>query len=35
MTARNKWLLAHAEAPEAQNGAYVGLVGKNLDIAKD
>ena len=35
MTARNKWLLAHAEAPEAQNGAYVGLTGKNLDIAKD
>lgn len=35
MTARNKWLLAHAEASEAQNGAYVGLVGENIDIAND
>lgn len=34
MTARNKWLLAHPEAPEAANGAYVGLVGKNIDIAE-
>ena len=33
MTARNKWLLAHAEASEAHNGAYVGLVGENIDIA--
>lgn len=33
MTARNKWLLAHRDAPEAQSGAYVGLVGENIDIA--
>ena len=29
----NKWLLAHAEASEAAEGAYIGLVGENLDIA--
>ena len=34
MTARNKWLLAHAESTEAADGAYVGLTGKNIDIAK-
>ena len=33
MTARNKWLLAHAESAEAASGAYVGLVGENIDIA--
>ena len=33
MTARNKWLLAHAESSEAADGAYVGLVGENIDIA--
>lgn len=33
LTARNKWLLAHAESSEAKNGAYVGLVGENIDIA--
>lgn len=32
LTARNKWLLAHAESSEAKNGAYVGLVGENIDI---
>lgn len=31
--ARNKWLLAHAESSEAAQGAYVGLVGENIDIA--
>ena len=31
----NKWLLAHPEAGEVQSGAYVGLKGKNLDIAVD
>ncbi len=31
--ARNKWLIAHAEASEAADGAYVGLVGDNIDIA--
>lgn len=33
MTARNKWLLAHADSAPAKDGAYVGLVGENLDIA--
>ena len=33
MTARNKWLIAHADSRPARNGAYVGLVGENLDIA--
>ena len=32
MTARNKWLLAHPDAPEAQNGAHVGLIGENISI---
>ena len=31
--AKNKWLLAHAESGEAAQGAYVGLVGENIDIA--
>ena len=31
--AANKWLLAHPDASEAQNGAYVGLTGENIDIA--
>lgn len=31
--ARNKWLLAHPESGEAGQGAYVGLVGENIDIA--
>jgi ureidoglycolate hydrolase len=35
MTACNKWLLAHAEAAEAKDGAYVGLDGVNIDIAGD
>lgn len=30
--ARNKWLIAHSEAPEAAQGAYVGLTGENLKI---
>ena len=33
--ARNKWLLAHADASEAADGAYVGLVGENIDIQND
>ncbi len=33
--ARNKWLIAHAEASEAADGAYVGLVGENIDIQND
>jgi len=34
LLARNKWLLAHPDSPEAKNGAYVGLTGKNIDIAQ-
>jgi len=33
--ARNKWLLAHPESSEAADGAWVGLVGENIDIAAD
>ena len=32
--ARNKWLLAHPESGEAKQGAYIGLTGENIDIAK-
>ena len=32
--ARNKWLIAHADASEATQGAYVGLTGVNIDIAE-
>ena len=32
--ARNKWLLAHPESGEAKQGAYVGLVGENIDISR-
>lgn len=28
----NKWLLAHKDAPEAKQGAYVGLVGENIKV---
>ena len=31
--ARNKWLLAHPQSDEAKLGAYVGLVGSNIDIS--
>lgn len=31
--ARNKWLLAHKDTSEAADGAYIGLVGENIDIA--
>lgn len=30
--ARNKWLIAHPDAPEASQGAYVGLTGRNLQL---
>ncbi len=33
--ARNKWLLAHADSPEAREGAVIALTGENIDIAKD
>ncbi|WP_026652540.1 DUF4867 family protein [Butyrivibrio proteoclasticus] len=35
LTATNKWLLAHAEASEAKDGAWVGITGENIDIASD
>lgn len=36
LTARNKWLLAHAESSEArEQGAVIGLKGVNIDIAAD
>ena len=35
LRARNKWLIAHPDAREAGTGAYVGLVGKNIDISED
>ena len=35
LRACNKWLIAHAEANEASDGAYVGLVGENVDISAD
>ncbi len=35
MTARNKWLLAHEDTSEAKAGAYIGLKGKNINIADD
>lgn len=35
LTAKNKWLLAHPESSEAGQGAYAGLTGENIDIAKD
>ena len=32
--ARNKWLIAHPDSSEAKQGAFVGLSGINIDIAK-
>lgn len=29
----NKWLLAHKDSSEAAAGAYIGLVGDNIDVA--
>ena len=29
---RNKWLIAHPDAPEAAQGAYIGLLGENLTV---
>ena len=31
----NKWLLAHPETDQVAAGAYVGLVGKNIDLTVD
>lgn len=33
--ARNKWLLAHAESGEAAQGAFVGLLGENIDLSSE
>ncbi|MDD5936140.1 MAG: DUF4867 family protein [Clostridiales bacterium] len=33
--ASNKWLIAHPDTNEAKNGAYVGITGKNIDLAND
>lgn len=30
--AKNKWLLAHPDSPEAGEGAYVGLTGENIHL---
>ena len=30
--ARNKWLIAHPDSPEAKQGAYVGLAGMNITL---
>lgn len=30
--ARNKWLVAHPDAPEAARGAYIGLTGENPTV---
>lgn len=30
----NKWLLAHPDSAEAVNGAYIGLIGANIDISE-
>ena len=35
LRACNKWLLAHKDASEASDGAYIGLTGENPDIAAD
>lgn len=35
LRARNKWLIAHPESVEAAQGAFVGLLGPNIDIAKE
>ncbi len=32
--ARNKWLIAHKDSNEASQGAFVGLVGENIDISR-
>lgn len=32
--ARNKWLIAHKDTSEAKAGAFVGLMGENIDLSK-
>ncbi|MCI1208780.1 MAG: DUF4867 family protein [Treponema sp.] len=33
--ASNKWLIAHPDSKPAQNGAFAGITGKNIDILHD
>ena len=33
LRARNKWLIAHKDSSEANEGAYVGISGENIDIS--
>ena len=33
--ASNKWLIAHPDTNEAKSGAYVGITGKNIDLANE
>ncbi|MCR5100142.1 MAG: DUF4867 family protein [Butyrivibrio sp.] len=33
LRANNKWLIAHKDASEAQDGAFVGIDGVNIDLA--
>lgn len=37
LRSKNKWLIVHPDAPAAQNGAYIGVTGKNivLNIIQD
>ena len=35
LRATNKWLIAHADANEAKDGAWVGITGENINIAGD
>lgn len=32
LRARNKWLIAHPDTAEAEDGAFVGIDGENIDI---
>ncbi len=34
LRARNNWLIAHPDASEAADGAWVGLTGENIDIRR-
>ncbi|MDR1801955.1 MAG: DUF4867 family protein [Lachnospiraceae bacterium] len=34
LRARNKWLIAHADAPEAKDGVFVGITGPNIDVTE-
>ena len=35
LAGKNKWLLAHEDAPEVKDGAVVALYGKNADSSED